>query len=72
MKKELAYVQDERTGRYVLNPNYKTPVVETTEEVIEATPAIEEVVANAEESANENVVTTTPVKVKKVRAKKSK
>lgn len=61
MAKESAYIKDERTGKFVINPEYK----KTT--VAEA-PVVEEVLASAEEAANENVTTEAPAK--KTRAKK--
>jgi len=81
MEKEVkvsAYIKDERTGKYVFNPDYKkATVVETPVVVEEVAPVVEEtvvdeVVANAEEAANENVTTEVPAKVKKPRAKKAK
>jgi hypothetical protein len=66
MEKVSAYIKEEKTGKYVLNPDYKA-IVETSavEEIV-----VEEVVANAEESANENVTIEAPVK--KTKAKKKK
>lgn len=72
-----AYIKDERTGRNVINPEYKKAVkkeeaiiVESAkvEEVAVVADQVEEedttVVATAEESANENVLTEVPEKTK--------
>jgi len=65
--KVQAYIKDSVTGKYIPNVVITTPVVEV---LTEETLVVEEVVANAEESANENVTTETPVK--KAKAKKKK
>lgn len=67
MEKVSAYIKD-ATGKHVINPDYKKVVVAETPAVEET--VVEEVVANAEEAANENVTTEAPVK--KTRAKKKK
>ena len=69
MAKESAYIKDERTGKFVINPEYKKTTVAEAPVVKETTaPVAEEVVASAEEAANENVTTEAPAK--KTRAKK--
>lgn len=73
-----AYIKDERTGRNVLNPEYKAATKKEETIVVEEPAKIEEVtvvadqaeeedttvVASAEESANENVLAEVPEKTK--------